>query len=159
MQSSACASQNIAVEQDIATVADLEKTYPYRNLEDILRDNGGHLRIEESAGHFDVVVNIILAIEQSDQIIEIRQLSKRIYCYALAKLHPKGTSIDEIMQRAQYALGNVQNIKSKVYHYLRLGNRWGTIVNLFESIVRDLITQQSEIQLTGILCVLGTGSV
>jgi hypothetical protein len=149
VQSSTCST---AVEQDIATVAELEKTYRYQNIEGILNDNGGRI-------HFDVVVDIILAIERSDQIIENRQVWKRIYCYALAKLHPKGTSVDIIVQQVQHAVGNVQTIKPKVYHYLRLGNRWEAIIDLFESICRDRIAQPSESRLTGILCVLGTGSL
>jgi hypothetical protein len=154
VQSSTCST---AVEQDIATVAELEKTYRYQNIEGILNDNGG--RIQGRAEHFDVVVDIILAIERSDQIIENRQVWKRIYCYALAKLHPKGTSVDIIVQRVQHAVGNVQTIKPKVYHYLRLGNRWEAIIDLFGSICRDRIAKPSETRLAGILCVLGTGSL
>ncbi len=152
VQSSACVSDNTAVEQGIATVAELEKTYRRQNIEGILNDNGRQLRIQGSAEPFDVVVDIFLAIERSD-------LWKRIYCYALAKLHPKGTSVDNIVQRVQHALGRVPTIKAKVYHYLRLGNRWGEIIDLFESICRDRIAQPSEIRLTGILFVLGTGSL
>jgi hypothetical protein len=111
------------VEQDITTVAELEKIYRCQNIESILNDNNDHLHIQGSAEPFDVVVDIILAIERSDQIIEIKQLWKRIYCYVLAKLHLKRTSIDDIVQRAQYTMGNVKTIKTKVYHYFRLGNR------------------------------------
>lgn len=153
------AVQRTAVEQDIATVAELEKTYHCQNIESILNNNNDDLCIQGSAEPSDVIVDIILAIERSDQIIEIKQRWKRIYCYALATLHLKGTSVDDIVQRAQYAVGNVKPIKAKVYHYLRLGNRWRTIVDLFESICRDPVTQPSEIRFTGILCVLGTGSL
>jgi hypothetical protein len=155
VQSSSCVSQSTAVEQDLATVAELAKTYHYQNIDVILSDNGGG--IQGRAEPFDVV-GIFLAIERSDQIIEIRQVWKRIYCYALAKLHSKGTSVDIIVQRVQHAVGNVPTIKSKVYHYLRLGNRWEAIIDLFESICKA-IAQPSKNRLTGILCVLGSGSL
>ena len=153
VQSSSCVSHGTAVEQDIATVAELEKTYRYQNIDVILSDNGGG--IQGRAEPFDIVVDIFLAIERSDQIIEIRQVWKRIYCYALAKLHPKGTSVDIIVQRVQHAVGNAPAIKSRVYHYLRLGNRWKAIIDSFESLCKA-IAQPSKIRLTGILCMLGT---
>lgn len=164
VRSAACVNRNTAVKQNITIVAELEKSYRCQNIEGILNENGGDLRIQGSDNPSDVIVDIVLAIERSDQIIEIKQLWKRIYCYALAKLHPKGTSVDNIVQRVQDTLGNVPNIKTKVYQYLRLGERWGTLIDLFESvcrdaIFRDCISQPSQIQLTGIICVLGTGSL
>lgn len=118
--------QNTAVEPDPAAVVALQRTYPYQDLEDLLIAK--HHYIEVVPPHFASVVNVILTIEQSDLVIEIKKLSKRIYFYALAKLHPKGTSVDEIVERVQSALKHVKNIRSKVYNYLRIGSRWRAII-------------------------------
>ncbi|EGE01159.1 hypothetical protein TEQG_00211 [Trichophyton equinum CBS 127.97] len=150
------ADQDTALEPDHAAIIALENTYPHQELEDILTTN--HRRIGEVPADLAAIVDIIYAIEQSDQAIEIKKLSKRIYYYALAKLHPKGTSVDDIVERTQCALKHVKNIRSKVYHYLRIGSRWIAIIHWFAFIVGGTSRQLSEDQLTGILCVLKFGS-
>ncbi|OJD12144.1 hypothetical protein AJ78_07215 [Emergomyces pasteurianus Ep9510] len=143
--------------QDLAAIAsNLEKTYPNEKLEAILKSTVHH-RIQEVPPQFAAAVNIILAIERSDQIIEVKQLSKRVSYYALAKLHPKGKSVDEIVEQV---FENDKDIKRKVYHYLRLGNKWWTIVESVRSILSDILsTKLSETQVTGIFCVLRALSV
>lgn len=143
--------------QDLAAiVSNLEKTYPNEKLEAILKSTVHH-RIQEVPPQFAAAVNIILAIERSDQIIEVKQLSKRVSYYALAKPHPKGKSVDEIVEQV---FENDKDIKRKVYHYLRLGNKWWTIVESVRSILSDILsTKLSETQVTGIFCVLRALSV
>ncbi|OJD19200.1 hypothetical protein AJ78_00813 [Emergomyces pasteurianus Ep9510] len=152
-------SQGTSVDavQDLpAIVSNLEKTYPNEKLEAILKSTVHH-RIQEVPPQFTAAVDIILAIERSDQVIEVKQLSKRVSYYALAKLHPKGTSVDDIVEQV---FENDKDIKRKVYHYLRLGNKWWTIVESVRSILSDILsTKLSESQVTGIFCVLRALSV
>ncbi|EGE08383.1 hypothetical protein TEQG_07493 [Trichophyton equinum CBS 127.97] len=147
----------ITPETDSTSVVALENTYPHRDLEDILQ-TGDHYSLKPVPPDFIKTVNIILAIEQSEQIIQIKQLSKRIYYYALAKLHPKGTSVDAIVEQVQSVLKHDKNIRSKVYNYLRIGSRWSAIIEWFAFIVYKSVSQKSTAELTGIFCVLGTGT-
>ncbi|EGE00904.1 hypothetical protein TESG_08186 [Trichophyton tonsurans CBS 112818] len=147
----------ITPETDPTSVVALENTYPHRDLEDILQ-TGDHYSLKPVPPDFIKTVNIILAIEQSEQIIQIKQLSKRIYYYALAKLHPKGTPVDAIAEQVQSVLKHDKNIRSKVYNYLRIGSRWSAIIEWFAFIVYKSVSQKSTAELTGIFCVLGTGT-
>ncbi|KAK1485588.1 hypothetical protein CCUS01_03728 [Colletotrichum cuscutae] len=54
----------------------------------------------------DIYIHIFLAIKQSDQAIELRELSKRFHYYALTQLHPKGTSIEPIIKRIKDAISD-----------------------------------------------------
>ncbi|KAK2802684.1 hypothetical protein FQN50_007292 [Emmonsiellopsis sp. PD_5] len=133
---------------DPDTVAALESAYLNQMLGDILL-NSNHSHIQVVPPQFAAAVRLIAAIELSNQIFDIKPLLKRIYCYALAKIHPKGQQIE-----------NVEGIiMSKIHHYLRLGRSWNMIVECAKSIVSHILARElSETEVTGILCMLRAGS-
>ncbi|OJD20889.1 hypothetical protein ACJ73_07771 [Blastomyces percursus] len=135
---------------DPDTVSALERAYPNQELGDILLSSD-HNHIRVVPPQFAAAVRLIAAIEPSHQTSDlIKPLLKRIYCYALAKIHPKGQRVE-----------NVESvIMSKIHQYLRLGRSWNTIVERARSIASRILAREiSETEVTGILCVLKTGSV
>lgn len=117
-------------------VQKLENTYPRLNTE--------FLPSQRTTTNPDTVFSFIFNKSTN-------QLSKRLCCYALAQLQPKGSSINKIVEQAQTALGDVSNIKPKIYHSLKIGYRWRDIV--------IWVSQKFNNTLTGILVVLGTVSL
>ncbi|KAL4948712.1 hypothetical protein BDW69DRAFT_88721 [Aspergillus filifer] len=57
------------------------------------------------------------------------QKLKRLVCYALADLHPKGTSIKSIVLQLQSTLRCVEFPEQDIYQALRIGRRWKDIVS------------------------------
>lgn len=129
----------------------LEKTYNCKNAGTIFQGDSGQL--DQESGPGGRFVRIFLAIERVDQNIEIQQLIQRVCCYVLAQLHIKGTSVDQIVSEVQNALPLAQNAKNKVYRFLHIGSKWVEILELFAS-----ITGVARQQLTGLLCLLQSGS-
>ncbi|KAJ0163185.1 hypothetical protein CTA2_3380 [Colletotrichum tanaceti] len=143
-------------------VNELESSYPCQSLEQALDARGGRqLSAPESAagGQNHIYVRIFLAVERSDQAIELRQLSRRFHCYSLAQLHPKGTSVDPIVKRIKDVVTHDDGIKKKVYNILWVGRQWAAIVELLDSIAKAAnISVNAAPSLLGVLCVLGKGS-
>lgn len=119
-----------------ADVRKLENTYP--------RPNSDFLPIQRTATDPNAIFSFIF--NKSTDL-----LSKRLCCYALAQLQLKGSSVNTIVEQVQSTLGDVSNIKPKIYHSLKIGYRWRDIV--------IWISQKSDNTLTGILVVLGTVSL
>jgi hypothetical protein len=136
-----------------STAIDLVETYSYQIAARIL-GRGDRLDIQQGSGSGGVFARIFLAIERSDQKIEIQQLFRRACCYAFAQLHKKGTSVDPIVQEIENELPLAQDTRQKVYHIFRIGTKWVAIVEQFASIVN-----RASQQLTGLLCLLGSPSV
>ncbi|OJD25637.1 hypothetical protein ACJ73_02990 [Blastomyces percursus] len=121
-----------AIRDLAAVVSQLEETYPNEELEVILKSNTVHHRIQEVPPQFAAAVNIILAIEGSGQIIEVKQLSKRVYYYALTKLHH--TQRENPSTRSWRKSLKMTNILSKRYTILsggRLSNQLGLFSAIF----------------------------
>ncbi|KND92894.1 hypothetical protein TOPH_02403 [Tolypocladium ophioglossoides CBS 100239] len=135
-----------------STIINLVNTYSYQNAVRVFGIGDG-LDIQHGTGSSGVFVRVFLAIERGDQKIEIQQVFRRICCYAFAQLHRKGISVDPIVQEIENALPLVQDTRQKVYHILRIGTKWVAIVEKFGSIVN-----RTPPQLTGLLCLLGSGS-
>ncbi len=133
-------------------VRDLVGTYSYQSAARAI-GGPGSLRHQTGGDVGGVFASIFLAIERIDRKAEIHQLFRRVYCYAFAQLHEKGTSVDPIVQEIQDALPLVQDARQKVYYILRLGAKWTAIVHEFASISRS-----PPQELTGLLCLLGAAS-
>ncbi|KAF4419031.1 hypothetical protein CGGC5_v011015 [Colletotrichum fructicola Nara gc5] len=139
-------------------IGELERSYPYHALQRVSPAAGSEVCLLRRADQHDIYVRIFLAIEQSDQAIELRQLSKRFHCYALAKLHPKGKSIDPIVERIKDAIPKDDGIRQKVYNILWTGRKWATIVGLLDSVVAAANISFGVPSLLGVLCILGPPS-
>ncbi|KAK2812071.1 hypothetical protein FQN50_001782 [Emmonsiellopsis sp. PD_5] len=125
-----------------------ERHYLNQKFKSILL-NSDNYPIQVVPPQFAATVRLVAAIE-SNQTIGIKHILKRIYCYALAKLHRKAQRVE-----------NVEGIAVlKIYHYLRLGRKWSAIVECIRSIISHILASEvSETEATGILYVLETGSV
>lgn len=137
---------------------ELERSYPCQALQRTFSAAGSEVYPLRSADQRDIYVRIFLAIEQSDQAIELRELSKRFHCYAVAQLHPKGTSIEPIVKRIKDAISDYDGVRQKVYNILWTGRKWATIVGLLDSIIVAADISIGVPSLLGILCVLGPPS-
>ncbi|KAL4960558.1 LipA and NB-ARC domain protein [Aspergillus stella-maris] len=87
---------------------------------------------------------VFLSITRTN-LVDTQKL-KRLVCYALADLHPKGTSINHITLQLQGALGCIESPAQDIYQALRIGRRWKDIVSW--------VSEKSGCPLTGILHVL-----
>ncbi|KAL2693528.1 hypothetical protein Neosp_000088 [[Neocosmospora] mangrovei] len=135
-----------------SSARDLVKTYSYQNAVKTFR--GGKLEVQQKDGDTGLFVRIFLAIEGTDQKIEVQQLFRRTCCYGFAQLHEKGTSIDQIVHEIEDALPHDRKtIRQKVYNIHRIGAKWVAIIQQFASIL-----QRAPQQLTGLLCLLGSPS-
>jgi hypothetical protein len=108
--------------------------------------------MQQISGSSSNFVRIFLAVERSDQNIEIQQLFRRICCYVAARLHAKHTSVDLIVREIENAVPAGGDIRQKVYNILRIGTKWLSIVEDFKSITGD------PQQLTGLLCLFNSAS-
>ncbi|KAF5619782.1 hypothetical protein F52700_11610 [Fusarium sp. NRRL 52700] len=145
--------QGISLLSSIA--ATLVQSYSPCNAKRLFGEEGySRLDIQERPGSDSISVKIFLAIKRSDEKGEIQGLYRRICCYVFAKLHQKHKSIDPIVEEIENALQLVIDARVKVYHYLRIGAKWGTVLETFSSILNR--TPQ---QVTGILCLLGSPSI
>jgi hypothetical protein len=115
---------------------------------------GDGLSTQQGTTTSPISVRIFIAIERSDQKIEIQQLYRRACYYAFAQLHTKGSSVDSIVQEIENELPIVQDARRKVYNILRIGTKWMAIVEEFASIINH--TPQ---QVIGLLYLLGSPSV
>lgn len=131
--------------------ADLVKTYSYKNAVTVFGESG--LDILQGTDCGGVFVKLFLIIERSDPKIELQQLFRRTCCYAFAKLHEKGASVDPMVQEIENTLPLAQRTKERVKGILRAGTKWITIVEQFASIVN-----RAPQQLTGLLCPLRSAS-
>ncbi|KAF4436591.1 TPR repeat:NB-ARC [Fusarium austroafricanum] len=111
--------------------------------------------LQDPASQTDVYVRIFLAVEQSDQVIVLNQLIKRLYCFALALIHPKGSPIELIVERIQHSVRNVQNINQKVYNMLWVGRQWDKITKTLGAIATN---DEVSNPVIGVLRLLGSGS-
>ncbi|KAF5974095.1 hypothetical protein FBULB1_7927 [Fusarium bulbicola] len=145
--------QQVAVISLSSTVAALIQSYSSCNAEKLFGEEGyNRFNIQQGAGSNNVFVKIFLAINRSDEKIEIQQIYRRFCCYVFAKLHQKHKSIDPIVQEIENALPFVADTRIKVYHHLRIGAKWATVLETFSPILVNHAPQQ----LTGILCLLGS---
>ncbi|KPM35473.1 hypothetical protein AK830_g11102 [Neonectria ditissima] len=115
-------------------VSKLIDTYSYEYAVKLFK--GDKLDTQQISSEGRPYTRIFLAIERNNQKIEVQQLLRRVYCYTFALLHPKGTSIDPIVQEINNALPHTQqSVREKVYNILRIGERWKEIINDFLSIL------------------------
>ncbi|KAK0368392.1 LipA and NB-ARC domain-containing protein, partial [Colletotrichum limetticola] len=137
---------------------ELERSYPCQALQRRFSTAGSEVYPLRPADQRDIYVRIFLAIEQSDQALELRELSKRFHCYALARLHPKGTTIDPTVTRIKKATSDYDGVRQKVYNILWMGRKWATTVGLLDSIIAAANISVGVPSLLGILWVLGPPS-
>lgn len=152
-------SSNLRALHEADDIGELERSYPCRALQRVLPAADSEVCLLRHANQRDIYVRIFLAIEESDQAIELRQLLKRFYCYALAKLHPKGTSIDPIIERIKDAIPTDNGIEQKIYNVLWTGRKWATIIKLLDSVVAAANISIGVPSLLGVLCILGPPSM
>jgi hypothetical protein len=135
-----------------SAVADLVKTYDYQNaVQAVARPVEPHL--QRGSGPGGILARVFVVIEQTDENIKVHQLFRRACCYVFAQLHQKGSSTDWIAEQIENDVPHIQDARTKVYNILRVGRKWGAIVEQFASIVNR--TPQ---QLTGLLCLLESAS-
>ncbi|KAK2741013.1 LipA and NB-ARC domain-containing protein [Colletotrichum kahawae] len=95
-------------------IGELERLYPHHALQRVTPAAGSEVCLLRRADQHDIY---------------------RFHCYALAKLHPKGKSIDPIVERIKDAIPKDDGIRQKVYNTLWTGRKWATIVGLLDSVV------------------------
>jgi hypothetical protein len=88
--------------------------------------------------------------------IDESSLLRRIHSYVLAELHPKGRSINYIVQHLQETTSDGDNnINAKVSHILWVGRQWNALFVLYDSIARELSMGKPGFWPHGIICLLG----
>ncbi|KJZ68661.1 hypothetical protein HIM_11946 [Hirsutella minnesotensis 3608] len=136
-------------------VEELEKTYPCPITQRLLGDSSLHSCLRDPAAQTDTYVRIFIAVEQSDRGIALNQLLKRLHCFALAQIHPKGAPIEPIVERIKHHVGDVQNINQKIYNLLWVGRQWSKIAETMGAVTTQ---DRPSDRLLGVLCLLGSGS-
>lgn len=100
-----------------------------------------------------IYARLFLAIDRTDKKIKIQQLFRRTCCYAFAKLHPKGRSLNLILGEIKDALPFLEVSRNKIYHILRVGTKWIETIEQFATIATLRLHQA-----TGLLCLLESAS-
>lgn len=109
---------------------------------------GNKIDIQKLVGNG--IVKIFLAVQQTNQKIELQKFIRRVCCYVFAGLHAKQKSVDQIVQKVKEAVQyDQEGIRHKVYNIIRIGEAWKEIINDFASAL-DRDPQDCR----GILCVL-----
>ncbi|KAJ4307568.1 hypothetical protein N0V84_012639 [Fusarium piperis] len=109
-------------------VIKLERTFPRDGLEAVLASLAPAVVEDANPLHSDVYVRIFLSVEKSN-------LLSLLGSYALATLHPRGASIDYIVERVHGAIeGNSATIRSKLNKMLWRGRQWHQVVEAFQQV-------------------------
>jgi hypothetical protein len=132
-------------------VVDLETTYVAKKSDQPTRYDS---QLQKHVASGSNITNLFLAIDGIDQRIEIGKLLRRIYCYVFAELHPKGTSVEHIVQDIHNVVSPSDDTRKKVYRFLHMGTKWGEIISLFTS-----ITNVNKQKVLGLLTLLQSGSL
>jgi hypothetical protein len=131
------------------TAAQLIRTYSYNKA---VKAFGNEIEFEIQSANSSSA-KLFLTIEQNDTKVKIQQLFRRTCCYAFAKLHAKGCSVDPIVKEIQNALPHIEVTKAKISNILRVGTKWIEIIKQLEN-----VTTFRSHQATGLLCLLETAS-
>jgi hypothetical protein len=131
------------------SAAQLVSTYSYTEAAKAFGNEIG-FEIQPADSNF---ARLFLAIERTDKTAKIQQLFRRTCCYAFAKLHAKGTSVDPIILEIKNALPLIEVSRTKIHNILRTGTKWIEIIEQLATIATFRLHQ-----VTGLLCLLDSSS-
>jgi hypothetical protein len=131
------------------TTAQLISTYSYNEAVKAFT-NKTEFEIQPAGSIF---TRLFLTIKRTDKKVKIQQLFRRTCCYAFAKLHAKGTSIEPIILEIKNALPLIEVSRTKIHNILRAGTKWIKILEQLTTIATFRLHQA-----TSLLCLLDSAS-